>query len=253
MSALTISVLTFCCVFASALAGLWLRERLPEHHLSKGSEDTVKLVAGLLATLSALVLGLLIASAKQSFDTVNDDLKQGIARIIVIDRLLADYGPEADGVRQRLKQQTLDLYGRLLSGGQSAEAVTGAATPSVVAGGVQVELLRLAPRDAAHAALLNRIEQLSDDVRQKHWQLFEQADDSVPGVFLVVIVSWLAAMFLSFGLFSPRNPTTVTAMAIAAVAVATAIFLMQEMYRPLDGLIAIPRAPIQAALALLGR
>jgi hypothetical protein len=248
MSSVSVSLISFCCVLAGALLGLQLRNWLPEHHLSKASEDTVKILAGLMATLSALVLGLLIASAKNSFDTVNNGLKGSLAKVIVIDHLLAEYGPEAVGLRQQLKQQTEARFNRLLSGDSE-----GALSPPPATGGFVQGLHTLQPGDDRQRALVGRIVALSDDVRQAHWLVLEQADDSVPTVFLVVIVCWLTTMFISFGLFSPRNLTTISAMFVAALSVATAILLMEEMYRPLDGLISIPRAPLLEAVSLLGR
>src|SRR5262245_65282425 len=104
MSAFAVGAVTFVCVFSGALVGLVLRNLLPEHHLSADSKDVVKVVTGLMATLSALVLGLLIASAKGSFDTVNEGFKRAAAQIIVIDRVLAQYGPGAEDLRQMLRR-----------------------------------------------------------------------------------------------------------------------------------------------------
>jgi hypothetical protein len=113
--------------------------------------------------------------------------------------------------------------------------------------------MALQPADEARRGLVARIRTLADDVRETHWLIVERADDSLPPVFLLVIASWLTMMFLSFGLFSPRNATTLTALALASAAVATAILLIEEMYRPLDGLISIPSGPIRTALALMGQ
>lgn len=208
MSPLLTAALTFACIFAGAMVGLWLRDRLPKHHLSEGSEATVKLVAGLLATLSALVLGLMIASAKGSFDSVNAGLQKTLAKLVVIDRLLAEYGPEADGLRRTLKSQTQARYETLLSGRSADGRETQAALSPPTAGAFASGLRALAPADEAERARLSRIELLCADIRETHWLVFEQAGDSLPPVFLLVIVIWLTMMFLSFGLFSPRNWTT---------------------------------------------
>lgn len=253
MSPPLIALLVFGCVFTGALIGLRLRDRLPGHHLSKESEETVKLVAGLLATLSALVLGLMIASAKDSFDTVNAGLQKTLSKLIVIDRMLAEYGSEADGLRGILKQQSQSQFDRLLGAGSGEHQVQQALAMPPTAGRFESGLLTLAPADEARRGLVSRIRALADDVRETHWLIVERADDSLPPVFLLVIASWLTMMFLSFGLFSPRNWTTITAMALASAAVATAILLIEEMYRPLDGLISIPSGPIRAALAVMGQ
>lgn len=253
MSPILTALLVFACIFAGALVGLALRERLPGHHLSKESGDTVKLVAGLLATLSALVLGLMIASAKDSFDTVNAGLQKTLSKLIVIDRMLAEYGGEADELRRVLKAQSQAQYDSLLAPGTSETSAQRILSLPPTAGRFEDGLRALAPADELRRGLVDRIRSLSYDIRETHWLIVERADDSLPPVFLLVIVLWLTMMFLSFGLFSPRNWTTLTAMALAAAAVAMAVLLIEEMYRPLEGLISIPAGPIRAALSALGQ
>src|SRR5437868_15334662 len=92
------------CIFGAALLGLVLQRLLPEHHLRDTSKDTVKVVAGMIATLAALVLGLLVGSAKSSFDATNTAITQGGAKIILLDRVLAAYGPETKDVREQLRR-----------------------------------------------------------------------------------------------------------------------------------------------------
>ena len=94
MSPVAISFVAVACIFGGILLGAFIRTNLPEHHLSGESKDALKLGIGMIATLSALVLGLLIASAKSNFDTMNNGLKQAGSRVILLDRVLAQYGPE---------------------------------------------------------------------------------------------------------------------------------------------------------------
>jgi hypothetical protein len=94
MGSTIIGLISVSCIFGGALMGLFLRRRLPDHHLSNDSKDTVKLGAGLIATLSALVLGLLISSAKSSIDTIGSEITQSAAKIILLDRALANYAPQ---------------------------------------------------------------------------------------------------------------------------------------------------------------
>src|SRR5229473_5835180 len=102
MSSLAISGIVFACIFGGTLLGMLLRSFLHEKHLSSESKDLVKLAMGLIGTMTALVLGLLIASAKSSFDTQRNGLAQLSANIIFLDRVLAHYGPEAKGAREML-------------------------------------------------------------------------------------------------------------------------------------------------------
>jgi hypothetical protein len=254
MSASAIALLTFLCVFGGALAGLALRRALPEHHMSADSRDVVKVVTGLMATLSALVLGLLIASAKSSFDTVNDAFKRAAANIILIDRVLAQYGPGADELRQLLRSGFAARIDQLFSSGGDARG----GGPNALRDASAMELLdskvrAVAATDDVQRKLKARAEQLVADLIQARWVGFEEASNTTPAVFLVVLVAWLAAMFVGFGLFAPRNATALAALTIGALAVSTSIFLIEEMGRPLDGLIAVSSEPMRSALSVLGK
>ena len=104
MSALVVSLIAFGCIFGGMLLGMVLRAVLPDHHLSAESKDALKLGIGMIATLSALVLGLLIASAKGTFDTTSSELRQTGSKIILLDRTMAGYGPETREARDVLRR-----------------------------------------------------------------------------------------------------------------------------------------------------
>jgi succinate dehydrogenase hydrophobic anchor subunit len=248
MSAWTVGLVALLCVYGGALLGLGLQRLLPRHHLSSESKDAVKLVAGLLATLSALVLGLLIASAKGSYDAVSDALKQSAAKVVVVDRLLAQYGPGANGVRAQLKRDFADRLARTFPEGRRASVNL---APDAVEG-FQRSLRALVPTTDDQRAILSRVQQLAEEVNQTGWLAFEEASGSTPPVFLAVLVSWLVMMFVSFGLFTPPNPTAFGALLFGALAVATSIFLIEEMNHPLGGFISIPSEPMRNALSVLG-
>src|SRR5262245_60104853 len=103
MSALLLSFVVFLLIVAGVAAGAWLRNTLPQHQLGKDAQDVVRLGVGLVATMAALVLGLLIASAKSSFDTQADHVKQMTAQILILDNLLGEYGAEALPIRRDLR------------------------------------------------------------------------------------------------------------------------------------------------------
>lgn len=252
MHAWTIGLIVMACVFGGALAGLWLRSALSGEHLSDETKDVVKVVSGLIATLSALVLGLLIASAKSSFDGVNDGFAQIAAKVVLLDHALAQYGPAARPAREQLRRAYAASVDRILAvqGGAGAERVLREAAPMAQ---LESALRTLEPGDATQRALKQRAEQLLNDIAQIRWLGIERSAEATPTAFLVVLVSWLAAMFLSFGLFSPSTPTALVALAIGAVAVSTAIFLIEEMGRPLEGMIAVSAEPLRAALPTLDR
>lgn len=248
MSAFTIGLIAFVCIFGGALAGLVLRAALPEHQLSDDSKDIVKVVTGLIATVSALVLGLLIASAKSTFDDVNAQFKQVAAKVIVVDRTLAQYGPAAKDARDLLRSAYAAHVEQLFSaGGTAASALRDTLSLSQVNGKIRA----LVPANDTQRALKESAEQVVAEVAQVRWLGFEEAATSIPVAFLMVLVTWLAAMFLGFGLFSPRSATALTALLIGALVVSTSIFLIEEMGRPLSGVISISAEPMRNALAVL--
>jgi hypothetical protein len=253
MSALAVASIAFVSVCGGTLAGLLLRVVLPEHHLSVDSKDVVKLVTALIATLSALVLGLLIASAKSSFDTVNDGLRQSAARTILLDRVLAQYGPGAREVRDLLRTSYAARVEALFPADGSRSGALDIAGGTAALERVQQRIRALSPENDAQRSLQSRAGEIAGDIAQARWMELEEVNSSIPVPFLVVLVSWLAAMFASFGMFAPRNATALVALLLGALSVSTAIFLIEELNNPLDGFIAIPQAPMRDALAYLGK
>ena len=253
MDAWATALITFVFVLAGALLGSMLQRILPEHHLSAGSQEVVRLVAGLLATLSALVLGLLIASSKNTFDVLGDDFRHGAAEVIAVDRLLAQYGPEAREARAHLKHYYSERIARLFPERPGDAKAGGTLAEDSALEAFQSDLRSLTPRTDAQRAILKRVEDKSNSVLDARWLAFEQATSSTPPLFLAVLVSWLVMMFASFALFSPRHGTALAALFCGSLAVATSIFLIEEMNDPLGGVIAISSAPMRNALTVLGR
>jgi len=252
LSALAISLIVFACVLGGAVLGMLLRQVLPEHHLTNESKDIVKLGTGLLATLAALVLGLLIASAKSSFDIKSDEIKQGAAQIILLARNLRHYGPEADEARAFLRHMTV-ATADLTWIGNSKQAGAGSvrATPDIEE--VQEKLRTLVPTGAAQRWLQTRALQLSGELAQMRWLVIDQHGSSIPTPFLVAVVFWLAVIFASFGLFAPRHGTVYAVIFACALSVSIAIFLILELDQAFDGLLKISDAPLRDAIAEISR
>ena len=253
MSALAVAFITFACVFGSALAAMELRSLLPEHHLREDSKDMIRLVTGLMATLSALVLGLLIASAKSSFDTINEEFKASAAKVILVDRALAQFGAESREPREALRNayaaRIAQLFPEEGNRGTARDDLGNASSTERI----EQTIRALSPSNELQRSLQARALQLSNEIAQARWSAFEDIGSRTPPALLVVLVSWLTAMFASFGLFAPRNRTTVTVLFIGASAVATAVFLIEEMSDPLGGVIKISSAPMRSSLNLLGK
>jgi hypothetical protein len=253
MSSLAIASIVFVCVFSSGLVGLFVRASLPSHHLSEESTGVVKLGTGLLATLSALVLGLLIASAKTSFDKIKDEVTQAAAKVVQLDRVLAHYGPETKETRTLIREVVASALEVVFSGERSSFANLGAPERLARVEAIQVKLRELTPQNDAQRALQSRALEISNELLHMRWLLITQGEGAIPTPFLVVLVLWLAIIFAGFGLLSAKNATVVAILVVCALSVSGAIFLIEEMDRPLDGLMKISAAPLRSALAHLGQ
>jgi len=253
MSALAIAAIVFACVFGSAVFGLFLRARLPEQHLSPESKDVVKLAMGLIATMAALVLGLLTASAKSSFDLQNTETVHAAANIIRLDRALARYGPETKQIRDQLKRAVAFRIHLTWPEDGSGPGNLDSPEMTKAAEGVEDKIRELSPRSEIQRDLKSQAAQLGADLLATRWLRIAQLSNPVPLLFLVILTFWLSILFGTFGLFAPHNATVITALVLCAVAVSGSIFLILEMHRPFDGLMKISPAPMRYALSQLGQ
>jgi hypothetical protein len=243
---LAFSVFVFACIFGGLFAGMAIRDRLPEHHLDKPSEDAVRIAMGTLATLTALVIGLLVAAAHASFDTKSEETTELAGDLILLDRQLVHYGPEAAEARKVLRHFAIYKI--------QSTWPDEVATPADPEGwkfleDVQDRLRALTPTDDAHQWLRTRALEVSGDVARTRWLLDVQRASAVPRPFLIILVLWLTVLFASFGVFSPRNGTVLVAMLVCAVSLAASIFLVLEMDKPFTGTIRISSAPMHEAVA----
>jgi hypothetical protein len=253
MNSLDIALISAACIFSGALLGLFLRRRLPDHHLSDDSKDTVKLGAGMIATLSALILGLLVSSAKGTFDTVSSEITLGASKAVLLDRVLANYGPATRDARELLRRSV--IAGIAAVWPERKTLVPGMTTFERANGMelVQAKLRELTPATDAQRQLLAQAQQISGELLQFRWLLIEQTQIALPVPFLVMLVFWLTMLHLSFGLFAPRNATVILVLFICALSVSGAIFLILEMNHPLSGFIKVSSAPMLKALEHLGQ
>lgn len=205
---------------------------------------------GLVSTMAALVLGLLVSSAKSFYDTQSAEVTQMSANVVLLDRILAHYGPEAKEVRDLLRSALAESIDRMWPQ-ERAPSKLGA--PSTRADTLIDKIQALSPKDDTQRLLRAQALSTAADLMKTRWLMYEQGTGSVSVPMLVILVFWLVAIFISFGLFAPRNATVITAMFVAGGAVSGAIFLILEMYAPFGGLIEISSAPLRAALTHLGQ
>jgi hypothetical protein len=248
MNDLWISLIVFAVIFGGALIGVFVRPLLSEKHLHPDSKEVVKMATGLIGTLAALVLGLLIASAKSSFDQKTNQVRQMTATIILLDDLLAQYGPEAASLRTLLRQSIPPLANRIWREEEipASNPVHFESTAQSLAFENQLE--RLSPNNDTERSLLSRAIQAFTEGAQIRLQLFAQAGGSIPAPFLIILVFWLGAIFVSFTLFARTNLVVMAALFVCALSFACAIFLVLELDNPFSGLMGISSATLRGAL-----
>lgn len=241
------------CIFGGAVLGLSLSGLLPEGHLRDNSRETVKVVTGMIATLAALVLGLLISSAKSSFDAVDTAITQSGAKIILLDRALANYGPETKNIREHLRSTVVAGIEMFWPGEKAEGSGLAGFERATAMEELQAKIRELTPATDAQRQLRSQADQLSGDMLEARWLLIAQAQRALPMTFIVILLFWLTMLHISFGLLAPRNATVITVLLISALSVSGAILIILEMNNPLSGMIKVSSAPLRKAVELLGR
>jgi len=253
VNAWVVSLVVLAVVLASAAGGSWLGTRLPAHHLSDASKDVVKVGTGTIATLAALVLGLLVASAKSSYDAKDGEVQQAAAKAIQLDRLLRQYGGEARPAREMLRG-IIAARSDMQWVRDEALAASAGRTPANAATTVYAlrnAIARLPAGDDAQRSVQTRALQVIDEFTQMRWVFIAQSTEGVSVPLLIVMVFWLGTVAFCTGLYAPRNGTIAMVALLCAASLAASVFLIIEMYQPFDGLVRISDAPLRAAMSYL--
>ena len=253
MNPTAIGIVVFVCAFGGVLAGMKLSTALPEDHRNDASKDTVKIGIGLIATMTALILGLVTASAKSSFDAVDGAVRRAAGNVLALDRALARYGPEAGPIREKLK---LAVASRIEANWPRDDPRKAEFNPLNAASNVErlaSQLRGLAPKTDEQRWLQSRALDLAESLLEVRFQVFGSVGHSVPLAFLGILLFWITITFTGFGLFAPRNLTVVSVLLVCALSVGAAVFLVLEMDGPFQGLITVSPDPLTYALGHMNR
>jgi hypothetical protein len=251
MDSLAIALILLGCAFAASVLGMRVRSSLPADLLDDASRDVVKLVMALVATMAALVLGLLVASANTAHDRQTERLREFSADIMLLDRTLALYGPDARAVRDGLRASARQTHDTVWSpDGVRPENLNSASVRFSV-----LAILRMAaalePRTDAQRLLKARILDQADTVSRSRMQMFESRGGQIAWPFLAVLIFWVSILFLGYGLLAPFNATLAVTQLLGALSVAGALFMILELNEPYRGLLRISDAPLVSAIAEL--
>ena len=249
MYSLLIFLVTFASIAVGGALGMLVRIRLPQAQLAE-SKEVIRLGAGLMGTVAALVLGLMIASAKNSFDSQIANVRQLAANIILLDELLEQYGPETSEARIMIRRAaaiTVQRVWRENTGADRAETFS----PSAAATQFFLTVESLSPNNDLQRSIKPRILEVGTDLARTRLLMFVHVDNPIPAPLLVIMILWLTVIFASFTLFSDANVVVATASLIYALAVSSALFLIVDMSQPFTGLMKIPSEPLKHVLPQL--
>lgn len=252
MSSLAIACTMFGCVLTGTLTSMMIARCLPNHHLNSESKEVIKLGLGVVGTLTAMVLGLLVSATKGTFDAQSGTIKEIAAQVAMVDRSLSRYGKEAEPVRAQLRDLAQSILVQFwptdksvpidFSGGQSRHP------------GEQLfdAVSILAPTTDTQRLLKSRALDIVTNMGQLRQKLVVNDERSIPSSLLIVLGVWQAVLFAGFGLLTPRNATTISVLVICMLAVSGAIFIVMELDRPFSGIVRVSDAPLQVVASHLG-
>jgi hypothetical protein len=249
MGEVLVGVVIFACLAGAALASLLIYPRFPEHHRQDDTSAVVRLSANLFVVMSSLVLGLMINSAKNTFETIDHNVHNFATQLIILDRSLRQYGPDTADARA-----TLTAYLQRLVDATSPTQRTPAVAnrlSELLLNKVGDQLADLTPPEAKRAAALQAATQQLQKVIEQRWVLVGQSDGIIPVPLILLLVAWLMLIFASFGFRAPRNATIVGTFIVSSALAAAALYLILDMDTPFTGPIQISTAPLQRALTEL--
>lgn len=247
---LLIAAAAIALMLSGTALGVYLNRRLPDEHLTERTMDIVKLATGIVATIAGLVLSLLITSAKNSYDSVAMDVKGAAADFIMLDRTLEQFGERAVNVRTIIRQAIekaakTDLDVRTTNKDRIGDVVH-------LHEAAQREIRTMAMLNPGDEILRDRALSLAYDLSKARWMLQQEANDTLPTAFQLIVMLWLALIFGSFGLFTPPNPIALGALVVGAISVSASLFLINELSTPFYGIVRISTAPLWDALNIIG-
>ena len=251
MSSIVISLIVFLCLFGGGLLGMRLRMALPEHHLTDDSRHVLETGLGIIGTIGGLVLGLLVASAFGNYSAQRNELIEMSANAALLDRVLAHYGSEANESRRALRVSLTRILDQMWP--TSRSSATEADPSAAKAEALYDKIESLTPKNDTQRSIKGEAIALATSIGQTRYLMFEQLTLTISLPLLVVLTFWFTITFVGLGIFAPTNRTVVFALLLAAIAVSGAVFIIQEMYTPYQGLIQVPSTPLRDALAHLGQ
>jgi uncharacterized membrane protein len=247
---LLIGLIVFAVILAGAFAGMMVRAHLPAHHLTDETKNLVSVSTAVVATVSALVLGLLISNANSKFTRLGGETTNLSAELLRLDHLLRRYGDDAEPARNLLVQYARHKSADLFPDDPADVRIGNPSTYELLQR-LEDTLLSLKPANPRDQWWLGQAMTLAAKIGDTRWLLAQQIGQGTPKAFVAVLVVWLALLFASFGLFAPPNLTSAVILTLCALAVASSVVMFLELEQGFGGLVRISPEPMRKAVATL--
>jgi hypothetical protein len=254
------SVLFLVILTGGSAVGMWLQTRLREHHKSKETAESVRMIVAMVVTFSALVLGLLVTSVKADFDDHNVIYRRYGIALIEFDQRLRQYGSEVDAIRQQLRSYTAAVFADISPDEPRPAGSYPVHLHTIPPGGdesaeltdlmIQMDqrVQGLSPADTFHQRIAAILQADIAQIEATRWTLVERSHSKLSSIFMAVLISWLLIVFVIFGVTSPRNSLTLIVIGLSAFAVASSLYLILDLDTSVGGFIKVSSRPIRDAL-----
>ena len=259
MSQIGPSLLVFVLLLTATSIGLFANAKLPERHRTIESIELINLAITLQVTFTAIVLGLLTSSVKTGFEAAYQARGIYAGQLAQLDRCLQDYGPETAPSRQHLREYVGAVIASTWPNERPPEGVsfpdsvhmarTGEdPTLANLMDGVGLAVRGLEPADSLHRAIANACVDDYAELLKSRWAVIEGVHGAISTPFYLVLVFWLAILFGCFGLRARPNRLSLIIIAMCALSVSSAIFVIQSLDLPYGGLFGVPSDSMRNAL-----
>lgn len=237
----------FICLLSAALVMMQLYPKLSARHRDDETNTVIRLVANIFVVMTSLVFGLLINSAKNTFEAIDTNVHAFATSLIILDRTLRTYGPAADDSRQHLQAYVEQAIANPARGDDALQRHPN--TTAQYLDRLGDTLADITPVDRFHETMLADARQQYHGLIEQRWKIVEQSEGAIPTPLIVMLVAWLTLIFASFGYRAPRNPMVVGMFSVSALLIAASIYLVLDMDVPFHGPIQVSDAPLRRALA----
>lgn len=245
-------LIAFVVIFGSGMLGLLVSRILPEHHTADATQGIVQTTMGTISILAALVLGLLVATAKGKFDTVSTQVEQTAGNLMQLDRELRNYGPDTAEARALLRRYVDAKIAAVWPRRAADRPMLDDPAGLQLLESFQQNLRALKPKTDTQRLILADALPITGDLVKTTCRQVALASNRFTHPFLIMTQVWLGMLFFSWGLFAPRNAVVIGAMLLGAASIACTIVLVEDFDNPFEGFVTVSPGPMNEALAKLG-